>query len=130
MRSLWAYTYLKHERTNYDQLCETVRGRMFAHFAYPIILHRVNKIILDAYPQCRNSVKGLRLSPNMSCGTCRKTQQGTYNGHYWNKPKDWVYRLSPNHRFINVYCSRTCSMPKSRKTIRARRTTQGRKTYP
>ena len=109
MRTLWGYTYLKHNCTNYDELCDAVTGRMFARYAYPIVLHRVNKAILDRFPQCLEKVKGLRKSPRMRCPTCLKTQEGIFNGHYWTKPEGWLYQLSNSKNYIRTICSRECT---------------------
>ena len=110
MRILWAYTYLKHNRTNYDELCDYVTGKMFSRYVYPIILHRVNKEILDRFPQCLSKVKGLRTKNSMTkCPTCQNTATGVFNGHYWEKPPGWLYQLTSNGNYIRTLCSRECT---------------------
>ncbi len=110
MRKLWVYTYLKHDCTNYDEICDTVRAQRFSRFAYPVFLHRINREILDRFPQCLDHVKGIRRSPTMRCSTCRRTREGQFNGHYWTKPEGWLYRMAAH--YIHTYCSRQCSLPK------------------
>ena len=110
-RALWAYVYLKHQCTNYEQLCEELRYRRCATFAYPAILHRINRAVLDRFPKCLTQVKGLALSPEFQCRRCGKPGRGVHNGHYWEKPRDWLYRLSQNEHTIQVYCRWECSRP-------------------
>ena len=111
MRKLWGYTYLKHNCTNYDDICQRVRTWRFSSFAYPVLLHRINQEILDRYPQCLDRVKGLRRSPILLCHACHRSGAGTFNGHYYTAPPDWYYRRSSNGHGINIYCTRECSRP-------------------
>ena len=46
----WAYTYLKHAWTNYDDPCNQLKNHAFSCYVYPTLLHRVNVLILDRYP--------------------------------------------------------------------------------
>ena len=110
-RTLPAYLCLKHDHTNYDELCNQVWGRPFGKFAYPLLLHRVNRAILDAYPECLPRVKGLHQDPSFTCPTCRATAPGVYNGHYYEKPPGWLYRASSTGRAIRAYCTRACTYP-------------------
>ena len=120
MQMLWGYTYLKHSCTNYDELCNSITGRMFARYAYPIVLHRINKEILDRFPQCLQKVKGLRKGPRMRCPTCLKIQNGIFNGHYWTKPEGWLHQLSSSKNYIRVFCSRECTKLRRRIPKRTR----------
>ena len=109
MRALWGYTFLKHNCTNYDELCDLIKGKMFSRYAYPILLHRFNRAILDRFPQCVEKVKGLRKNQWMTCPTCRRTERAIHNGHYFTKPEGWLYQLSDAGHYIRVFCSRECT---------------------
>ena len=76
-----------------------------------MILHRVNRAILEVHPECLPRVKGRRDSIFFRCRSCGKTGRGRHNGHYFEKPPKWVQRLSSYGQGINTYCSRRCSMP-------------------
>ena len=108
---LAGYSYLKHHCTNYDQLCALLRGRSFASFTYPVLLHRVNRMLLEIYPECLPRVKWARLDPAFRCQSCGRTAQGRHNGHYYESPGEWLQRLSHNGRSIRTFCSQSCSMP-------------------
>ena len=108
---LAGYSYLKHHCTNYDQLCALLRGRRFASFTYPVLLHRVNRMLLEVYPECLPRVKWARLDPTFRCLNCGRTAQGKHNGHYYESPAEWLQRLSHNRRSIRTFCSYRCSMP-------------------
>ena len=110
--TLAAYSYIKHELTNYEEICNDIRGRPFARYSYPVILHRVNRLILELYPQCLPRVKGARQDPLFQCRKCRKTREGAHNGYYYEKPQDWTQCISPDRLSIWVFCSRTCSIPR------------------
>lgn len=112
LATLAAYVYLKHECTGYDGLCEFIRGRPYARFTYPVILHRTNRAILEIHPECLPRVKGRRDSAVFRCGRCGRTAPGNQNGHYFEKPDRWVQRLTNYERGgIQDFCSRRCSMP-------------------
>ena len=114
-RALWAYLYLKHECTNYDELVQEIRGAPFQRFTYPLILHATNRAILDSYPECLPEVKAARFSPDFRCRECGSAAQGTWNGHYWELPPGWVWQTSLNEHSIYAFCSRRCTLPIIRK---------------
>ena len=109
VKLIWAYTYVKHECTNYDVLCADLKGRRFAQYCYPTILHRVNAEILSRFPELpvKGGAKGNQ--PIRVCRNCKRMALGEYNGHYWIKPKDWVWRSRPNRsRNVIECCSLHC----------------------
>ena len=109
-RVLAGYSELKHHHTNYDDLCRLLKGRRFASYTYPVVLHRVNRMLLDLYPQCLPRVKGARRCPTFRCHACGVRGEGEHNGHYHEKPRGWLQRLAPNRRSIRDYCSRGCAL--------------------
>ena len=112
LATLAAYVYLKHERTNYDEICEFIRGRPYARFIYPVLLHRFNRLVLDAHPECLPRVKGMKRSIAFICRRCGRTARGRHNGHYFEKPDRWMQRLShQDGKSIQTFCSKRCSMP-------------------
>ena len=111
---LAAYVYLKHERTNYDQICQLIRGRPFARFTYPVLLNKINRLILDAFPECLSRTKGINREIQFTCRKCGKTAGGRYNGHYFDKPERWLQRTSREGNSLRTFCSRRCSMPGTR----------------
>ena len=105
----WAYTYLKHARTNYDELCDRLRNQPFGRYGYSTILHRVNTLILDSYP-FTISLRGDTDSPIRTCRRCGTQQQGHHNGHYWVKPTNWYSRARNNSsNSVHDFCSRSCA---------------------
>ena len=111
---LAGYSQLKHRHTNYDRLCAELKGRRFASYTYPVLLHRVNRMILDLYPQCLPRVKGARRHAGFQCHACGAAGQGVYNGHYYEHPRGWLQRLAPNRGSIRDYCSRGCILGEMR----------------
>lgn len=106
---LWTYTYLKHNRTNYNQLCTETTRVPFGRYAYPVILHRVNVLILDSYP-LDVKVRGDTGSETRTCKYCSVQEKGHFNGHYWVKPHHW-YSRAKNHRHNTVhdFCTLKCA---------------------
>ena len=122
----WAYTYLKHKCTNYDDLCQHLRDHEFGRYVYPTLLHRVNVLILDQYPFTIR-LRGDNGSPVKTCRKCGRKERGQYNGHYWTKPTHWYTRARARNNAsnaIHTYCSRACAMPQPPKPIRVRQSNQ------
>lgn len=113
LETLAAYVYLKHECTSYDELCRFIRGRPFARFTYPVIMHRVNRLVLDAHPECLPRVKGASGNSRFTCRRCGRSGQGRYNGHYFEKPDRWVQQLGSQGQGIWSFCGKQCSLPGS-----------------
>ena len=74
-----------------------------------MLLHRINLLVLQAYPQCLPRVKGVRNNPQFRCRACQRTQDGQYNGYYWMPPADWLQKISHNGRIIHDFCGHQCS---------------------
>lgn len=105
----WAYTYLKHNFTNYDHICSLTRAQPFGLHAYTHILHRVNVLILDRYP-IRTRVHGDDGQRTKTCRRCGRKQEGTFNGHYWQPPEGWYSRSAKNtSSAFRLFCSRSCA---------------------
>ena len=107
-KAVWAYTYLKHNCTNYDDLCSQLEGRPFARYGQPAILHRVNRVILDRFPGL--PVRAGTGGPLRTCKGCGQTAKGNHNGYYWTTPEGWHARAKPhkNHT-IHEFCSLKCA---------------------
>ena len=105
---VWAYTHLKHNCTNYDDLCDSAKGQDFGRYAYPVILERVNLLILDRYPDL--PVRGNTRSKTRTCRKCGTQEEGHFNGHYWSKPLHWHSRAKNNkNNTIQEFCTRRCA---------------------
>ena len=106
----WAYTYLKHQFTNYNDLCDQINGAPCGHYAYAAILHRVNVLILDAFP-LHTLVHGDNGLDTKTCHQCGRTTPGIFNGHYWQTPPAWYSRGKKSSRgksTVQDFCSAAC----------------------
>lgn len=105
----WAYTYLKHSCTNYDDLCRQLKSHPFSSYAYPTILQRVNTLILGRY-HLDIQTRGNKGTSIRTCRKCGARAQGEFNGFYWTKPSHWVSRARNNSgNTINDFCSLKCA---------------------
>ena len=105
----WAYTFLKHNHTNYEDLCAQIKNHSFASYAYPLILQKINILILDHYP-LDLYLRGQTQSTTTKCNGCGTEQQGAWNGHYWTKPVHWLSRVRRNGgNSIHHFCSLKCA---------------------
>ena len=106
----WAYTRLKHLHTGYDGICRELEGMPFGHYAYTVVLHRVNLMILDRYPLRNIRVRGDTGGRTRTCHRCGVTAPGEWNGHYWVKPGSWRSSSGTNgSRSVRDYCSFRCA---------------------
>ena len=66
------------------------------------LLDRVNRPVLDAYPQRRTRARGADNGRFFECWSCGKTRSGRHNGHYWEKPREWLQPLTPDGEVIRT----------------------------
>ena len=118
LQAVWAYTYLKHEYTNYDEVCDQIKGKAFSRYAQPVILHRVNRLILDRFPTL--PVRGGTGPETRTCKRCGTKKTGHFNGYYWTTPLDWYAKAKAhkNHT-IHDFCSLRCAGEYSQGQARA-----------